>query len=198
MSKLKEYFKRFRFYLKLTGVAAISRRYFVMNAFDGALTALGVVIGSWVSGPVHPRIIVGAGLGASLAMGISGFFGTYLAERAERLRRLKELERSLLVGLENSIHGKALRTATVWAATVDALSPSLTAVASISPFVAAHHHLISIESAVGLSIAIIFITLFSLGAFTGRVSKERVFLSGIRMTAVGVIVVILVLLIGKM
>ncbi|WP_455280318.1 hypothetical protein, partial [[Eubacterium] cellulosolvens] len=74
---MEKYLKKFRFYLRLTGVSAVSRRYFVMNAFDGALTALGVIIGAWTSGPVEPRMIIGAGLGVSLAMGISGFSGTY-------------------------------------------------------------------------------------------------------------------------
>ncbi len=86
-----------------------------MNAFDGALTALGVIIGAWTSGPVQPRTIIGAGLGVSLAMGISGFSGTYFVERAERLRKLEELEHSLLMDLHHSVHVKAQRTAMIWA-----------------------------------------------------------------------------------
>ncbi|MGQ9639794.1 MAG: hypothetical protein ACUVUB_05010 [Candidatus Bathyarchaeia archaeon] len=117
---MKEHIRSVRFYLRLAEATAISRRYFVMNAFDGALAALGVILGAWVSGPVQPETIVGAGAGMSLAMGMSGFSGAYMAERAERLRRLRELERSLLTSLERSIHGKALRVATIWAATVDA------------------------------------------------------------------------------
>lgn len=194
---LKEYLKQFRFYLRLTGAAAISRRYFVMNAFDGALTALGVIIGAWSSGPIQPRIIVGAGLGLSLAMGVSGFSGAYLVERAERLRRLKELERSLLRDLGNSIHGKASKTVTLWAAVVDALSPSLTAIASISPFVMAGRGLISVDQAAVLSLAIILVILFSLGAFTGKISKERILLSGFRMMAVGIVTAALVFLLAK-
>ncbi len=198
MSKLKEYFRRFRFYLRLTGVAPISRRYFVMNLFDGAMAALGVIIGAWTSGPVQPRIIIGAGLGMSLAMGISGFSGTYLVERAERLRRLREIEKSLLMGLEDSIHGKAMRIATVWAATVDALSPALAALASISPFVLAYRNLISVDQAAAFSVVIILAILFSLGVFTGKISRERVFVSGIRMLVVGAITAILLLIIGRM
>ena len=64
---------------------AIARRFFVMNSFDGSLTMLGIIVGSWVSGVRNPSKIVGTGLGACLAMGISGMVGAYASERAERI-----------------------------------------------------------------------------------------------------------------
>lgn len=195
--KLEKYLKKFRFYLRLTGVSAISRRYFVMNAFDGALTALGVIIGAWTSGPVQPRIIIGAGLGVSLAMGISGFSGTYFAERAERLRKLEELEKSLLLDLDNSVHVKAQRTAMIWAALVDALSPSLAAVVAILPFVFAHYSLISINEAVIISLILILLVLFLIGVYLGKISKERLIISGIRIMIVGIITAAIIILLGN-
>ena len=36
-------------YIKISNVGEISRRYFVMNAFDGALTMLGVIIGAHIA-----------------------------------------------------------------------------------------------------------------------------------------------------
>ncbi|MBS7650385.1 MAG: VIT1/CCC1 transporter family protein [Candidatus Bathyarchaeia archaeon] len=191
---MKDLVERIRFYLKIAGVTAIYRRYFVMNAFDGALTALGVVLGAWASGAIQPRIIVGAGVGVSLAMGMSGFSGAYLAERAERLRRLRELERSLLRSLERSVHGRALRTAIIWAAAVDALSPALSSLTSISPFIAAEHGVVSVSEAAAASVIIIFAILFILGVFTGRVSREHAFISGLRMLIVGVLTAALILL----
>jgi predicted membrane protein (TIGR00267 family) len=196
--KLEKYLKKFRFYLRLTGVSAISRRYFVMNAFDGALTALGVIIGAWTSGPVEPRIIIGAGLGVSLAMGISGFSGTYFAERAERLRKLEELEKSLLMDLNNSVQVKAQRTAMIWAALVDALSPSLTALIAISPFIFAHYGLLSINEAVMTSLMLILLVLFMIGVYLGKISRERVIISGIRMMIVGIITAAIIILLGNM
>ena len=123
-----------------------------MNAFDGVFTALGVIIGAWTSGPVQPRIIIGAGLGVSLAMGISGFSGTYFVERAERLRKLEDLEKALLLDLDNSVHVKAQRTAMIWAALVDALSPALAAIVAIIPFIFAHYSLISINETITASL----------------------------------------------
>jgi predicted membrane protein (TIGR00267 family) len=191
---LREHIERIRFYLKIAGVTAIYRRYFVMNAFDGALTALGVVLGAWASGAIQPRVIVGAGVGVSLAMGMSGFSGAYLAERAERLRRLRELERSPLRSLERSVHSRALRTAILWAAAVDALSPALSSLTSISPFVAAQYGLISVNEAAAASVITVFAILFILGLFTGKVSREHMFISGLRMLIVGVSTAALILL----
>ncbi len=168
-----------------------------MNAFDGALTALGVIIGAWTSGPVQPRIIIGAGLGVSLAMGISGFSGTYFVERAERLRKLEELEKSLLLDLDNSVHVKAQRTAMIWAALVDALSPSLAAVIAIIPFVFAHYGLISINEAVIFSLILILLVLFMIGVYLGKISRERVIISGIRIMIVGIITAAIILLLGN-
>ena len=193
---MEKYLKKFRFYLKLTGVSSISRRYFVMNAFDGALTALGVIIGAWTSGPVEPRIIIGAGLGVSLAMGISGFTGTFFAERAERLSELEELEKSLLLDLDNSVHVKAQRTAMIWAALVDALSPALAAIVAIIPFILAHYGLMSINEAVILSLILILVVLFFIGVFLGKISRERVIISGIRIMIVGIITAAIIILIG--
>ena len=195
---MKKYLEKFRFYLRLTGVSAISRRYFVMNAFDGALTALGVIIGAWTSGPVQPKTIIGAGLGVSLAMGISGFSGTYFAERAERLKKLEELEKSLLMDLDNSVHVKAQRTAMIWAALVDALSPSLAAVIAILPFIFAHYGLISINDAVIISFLLILLVLFMIGVYLGKISRERVIISGIRIMIVGIITAAIIMLLGNM
>lgn len=89
LSGLKNHLGRFRSYIKVAKAGAIARRYFVMNAFDGALTILGVIVGAFMAREADPRVIIGAGVGASLAMGISGAWGAYMAERlrdAEALR----------------------------------------------------------------------------------------------------------------
>jgi len=92
LSKLfRKFFGKIRVYLKITKASGTARRYFVINGFDGAMTIFGIVLGSWIAGVSEPEIMVLAGLGACLAMGFSGFFGAYMAEKAERERRLKEM-----------------------------------------------------------------------------------------------------------
>jgi len=61
--------ERWKRYHKISEAGDITRRYFVMNAFDGALTMLGVVIGAYVAGILEPIIIITAGIAGSIAMG---------------------------------------------------------------------------------------------------------------------------------
>ena len=87
----KKTLKRWKQYSKISDVGQITRRYFVMNAFDGALTMLGVVIGAYVSGIIEQStVIISAGIAGSVAMGVSGVSGAYMTEKAERTKKLKD------------------------------------------------------------------------------------------------------------
>ena len=77
----------------------IARRYFAMNAFDGVLTAIGVLVGGYLGGVDSPRAIFTVVLTTAVGMGVSGFYGSYLVERAERGRAMRELEESTLSSL---------------------------------------------------------------------------------------------------
>lgn len=170
--------KKLRGYLKISGVASISRRYFVMNSFDGAMAILGVVVGAYGSGAINPRIVIGAGLGAAIAMGASGFSGAYLTERAERKRKLLVMKKAMLADVSNSIHGRAMKVATVWATLIDGLSPMVTAIIPMIPFFMNSLGLISIDQAIWYSVSSIMCILFLLGAYLGRISKESMLRSG--------------------
>ena len=194
---MRETLRRFKGYLRVTGADSISRRYFVMNSFDGALTMLGVIVGAWASGSVDPRVITGIGLGASLAMGVSGFSGAYMAERAERRRRLNRLKRAMLTDLGKTMHGKASHFASVWTAFVDAVSPFMAAVISMIPFFFAEANLILPISAAIISIILIMAMIFSLGIFLGRISRENMLLSGARTLAAGILTAVITALVAR-
>ena len=54
--------------IQLGGTGGIAKRYMIMNSFDGSLTALGIIIGSFLAGVRDPQTLILAGLGASIAM----------------------------------------------------------------------------------------------------------------------------------
>ena len=194
---MRETLRKFKSYLRVTGADSISRRYFVMNSFDGAMTMLGVIVGAWASGAVNPRVIIGIGLGASLAMGVSGFSGAYMAERAERKRRLSRLKRAMLTDLGKTMHGKASRFASFWTALVDAISPFMAAVISMLPFFLASADLIPAGTAAVVSIVLIMGIIFSLGMFLGRISKESMLLSGARTLAAGILTALIIAFVAR-
>jgi len=66
-------FKEFAEYRRIAGIDQIGRRYLAMNAFDGILTMIGVLMGSFIAGIADPFIVLYTGMATSVAMGISGF-----------------------------------------------------------------------------------------------------------------------------
>lgn len=174
----------------------IARRYFVKNGFDGSMTMLGIVVGSWIAGVIEPRIIVTAGLGACLAMGISGLFGAYMTERAERKRHLKTLEAAMITDLQDSIFEEASNFVSIYAAIVDGASPILTGIFSLVPFALTIRGTLVIWDAYVISVIVSLSALFLLGLYLGRIAKENILLYGVQTLAAGAITVGVAFLLG--
>lgn len=171
---------------------AIVRRYLVINSFDGALVALGIILGLFVAGGLQAGLVVRVVFASGFAMFLSGFFGCYFAERAERSREIEEIERAVLRKLDKSVLHEASRRVPIVAAAVNGLSPLLISTSVVAPFLFAPR--IGITPALYASIAIGFGSLFSLGCFLGKVSKTSLVRSGLQMSAVAVLIIALMLL----
>lgn len=183
-------------YLRVTKAHRILRRYFAMNAFDGSMTSLGVVIGAYISDISDPRAVIGVIIVSGIAMAISGFSGTYLTENAERSSSLDELEDAMLVNLDDTIYGQASRFVSIFAAVVDGSAPFIASIPSVVPFFLALFGLIGVGPAFYASIGASLVTLFMLGVFLGRVSRGNVLYSGVKMVVAGVAVALLALLLN--
>jgi predicted membrane protein (TIGR00267 family) len=180
-----EFLKRIKTYLEVSRVAPISRRYFIMNGFDGTMIILGIVVGAHVSGVSSAAWVITAGLGASFAMGISGFFSAYVTERAERVKIMNDLERSMLKKLDKTVIGRASRFASFWTALVNGFSPFILAIIALIPFFLTIPEIVPVDYAVYSSMGITLFILFMLGVFLGRVSKGNIFVSGLKMLLAG-------------
>jgi predicted membrane protein (TIGR00267 family) len=187
---MRKRIERLREYLEVSNAQEIARRLFVMNAFDGALTIMGVVIGAHFSGVSSPHIVITSGIGGSVAMGISGISGAYLAERAERKRDIKKLEMAMLHNLGDTHYARANQFASLVVAVVDGISPALSASILIMPYFLVPK--ISMDFAFYISLALGLVVLFSLGIFLARISDERPIISGLQMILVGVVTIVVV------
>jgi len=183
-----KFLEKIRRYIRISEVAPISRRYFIMNAFDGATTILGIVIGAYVAEITNESWVIWSGLGVSLAMGLSGLVGAYMTEEAEREKKLNSLEKSMLTELKDSVVGKAGRFASLWAGIVDGVSPALAAVACLMPFFLSSRGLFSIDFAIQLSVAMALSIMFLLGVFLGKISNRNMLFHGAKMLFVGLII----------
>lgn len=187
--------------LELTRGVEIARRYLAMNAFDGALTMLGLVLGGLLT--INPlnyapgfNAILLAAAGTSIAMAISGFSGSYLAESAERDREVEDLGRAMLSDMSESMYAKAGRTTSVVVAIVDGASPAVAAFLVIIPLFFVPFGLLDYRSAFYLAITICMLLLFALGLFLGAVSKKNMWSYGAKTLFAGILTAILMFLIS--
>jgi len=121
-------------YRQIASIDEIGRRYLAMNAFDGILTMIGLVMGSFIGGIDNPRLITFTGLATCLAMGVSGFWGAYMTEAAERKNDLRELEHAMLRDLGKTKQARAFRFAVVIVSLIDGLSPVISGATVLIPF----------------------------------------------------------------
>ena len=195
LATIRRSYERFLEYDRLVNIREIARRYFAMNAFDGVLTVIGVVMGNLTAGVSEPRIVISTGLATSVAMGVSGLWGAYLTEAAERKRELSDLSQQTLTDLNDSRVGRASRAAVLFVAVVDGLSPFLAALISLIPFFLASFFP-SMNWVYYSSIGLSLLSLFGLGLFLGHISRGRLILSGIKTITAGLVSILISFLIG--
>ena len=180
-------------YLRVTGAQQIIRRYFAMNAFDGAMTSLGIVMGSWLSGSNDPSAVISVILTGGVAMMVSGFSGTYMTESAERNHSLNELEDAMLVDLDDTIYSEAGRFVSIFAAIVDGSAPFLASIPAVIPFLLPS---LAIQTAFISSAVASLAMLFALGIYLGKIGGENIWYSGAKMVVSGIVVAIIALLLN--
>jgi predicted membrane protein (TIGR00267 family) len=196
LSPLRDIWLRIQEYDNLANIGEIGRRYFAMNAFDGVLTIIGVLMGNLTAGVDEPRIVVSTGLATCVAMGVSGLWGAYLTEAAERKRDLDELSRYTLTDLKDTRIGRASRVAVVTVALIDGLAPFLAALVVLIPFFAAGLFP-AITWAYYFSLGMALLTLFSLGLFLGHISRGNLIFYGIRTVIAGLVSILISFLLGE-
>ena len=188
ISKMKAMFK-------LTKSGSIARRYFVIGAFDGALTILGVILGAYVAeGHTQPelakQLIVGAGFAGGIALAVSSFVGAYEAERVEHVLSHQHLERAMLRPVEGT-RVEAMRVSISVSAIVHGIAPLVAALIPLIPF-----YFLPLDEAVMTAIIMTLAFLFILGAYLGSLIKEMIVYTGLRFVLAGLGTAIVLILIG--
>lgn len=173
---------RYREFSEITNVGPVVRRYFVIGAFDGALTILGVVLGIALSHgdtPGSRSLIVATSVSAAIALAVSSTVGAYEAERVEKKLDQRSLERAMLVELSEE-HRDAFRFATVLSALIHGVAPLVAALVPVVPF-----FLLSFWEATAAAVVITLALLFAIGAYLGTFVRERIAVTGFRFVLAG-------------
>jgi len=183
VARLRVTLRRVRRYNEIAEVGEIARRYLPMNAFDGVLTALGIVTGAFFAGVRDIPTLISVVAAASLSLGVSGFYGSYLSEQAERARELQDLEDATLHDLDKTDIGAASRYATFAVAVVAGLSSTLGGLVLCVGL--AFYPLVGPQTAFYLAWGAAVVELFLLGAFLSSVSRGRWIVSAVRLLLAG-------------
>ena len=180
-----------RRYDRITNMGRILRRYFIMNAFDGAIIIFGVLFGAFTVGINDSLHVISLGISTLIAVSLSGFSGAFLTESAERKKEIHDIEQKMLDNIQNSEIVVAYKHAIYFAAIVNALSPLFAGLCILLPFFVINYIQISIFSAYLASFILSFTIFFALGSYLGKMTHENLLISGLKMLAVGVICAVL-------
>src|SRR2546425_7896294 len=166
---------------EVTDLGPIVRRYFVIGAFDGALTILGIVIGAGASvgARAGSGFVIAVSASASIALAISSVVGAYEAERVEKKLHRHSIERAMLTEI-SAEHRSAFRTAALVSAGVHGVAPVIAALVPVLPFV-----FLEYGTAVVVATVVTLAFLFGLGAYLGSLVRERIVVTGLRFVATG-------------
>ena len=173
--------QRIKEYSEITDLGPIARRYFVIGAFDGALTILGIIVGAAVSGvgETEKAIVLTAAVSAAIALAVSSAVGAYEAERVEKKLDISTLERAMLTRLSEE-HRGAFRFAAYTSALVHGVAPLIAALPPVVPFL-----VLPFETATVVAVGLTLVFLFLMGTYLGSLVREHILLTGLRFVAAG-------------
>jgi predicted membrane protein (TIGR00267 family) len=184
--------KKLEHYEEITGMSKLARRYFVTNTFDGVLTIFGVLLGSFLAGLVDARVLMTMSLGAGAAIFVSGVWGTYLAESAERTKSRKDLEKKMLRNLDETDISEAGQFATIYVSLIDGISPLIAILLVLLPFALSLFSIMDVTMAYYVSFLVCAFLFIFLGVFLGKLSKENLAISAAKSLLVGLICAVII------
>lgn len=215
-----EIIDKWKQYSKMSNLGEIARRKFFNNCFDGALTCAGIISGMFILFLANPSLLVPSnviitGFATALAIGISGLWGAFLSEEAERKKKIRDLKKEMVIldeyeeeketgkvekksrkkkKSQETIITKSENFATIVASLVDGAAPVLGASLPLIPFffgesLTIMHFITSYIILVGL--------LVYLGIYLGQISGGGRLRYALHLVAAGVVTLIVTLLLGQ-
>jgi len=215
---IKKKFQQWKEYSKMSDLGIIVRRKFFNNAFDGALTCAGIVSGIFIIFLADPlkfesQQVLITGFATAAAIGISGLWGAFLSEEAERKKKVMDIKKDMAIVKEENLDlesrreksknkkennsktiiGKAENFATIVASLVDGGAPVLGSSLPLIPFffgvsLTLFHFIFSYVILAGL--------LIYLGVFLGQISGGGRLRYALHLITAGVVTLIVSILLG--
>ncbi len=171
-------------------------RYLIRGFIDGLLSTLGVVIGASIAvgsgwgletGQAFHIVVITSGFGGGVANGLSNILGAFMGEKAAIYERYRKVEKAMLKDdvLKGTKVDKQLQDKVITSGVADGIATIGGAMVPIASFIFAPLFSLSAMTSMYLSTGISLVVFFLLGIYIGKISKENLILSGLKMVAFG-------------
>lgn len=179
-------------------LVSVFQRYFMLNMFDGAFTAFGIVAGNYFLHVTNLQAIVGSLFGSAVAFTMSGALAAYETETTAEESEMENNcgpnlrdEDPFLSDIRDAEGRKKARSAVICAVIAHACSPLPSLLIAAIPF-----FLFPILQAFVYSLCLLTLCVFLFGAYVGFSKKKNVLIYGVRYAIVVVAIVIVCRLLG--
>jgi len=148
---------------------------------DGSLSTVGIIIGA--SSASIP-IIIAAGIGGTLANGISNTLSAFSAERTDKYQELRKVEDAMVdKELKGSLVERWMHKRTVVAGTVDGFATVIGGLLPIMPYLAGMK-----THTMFVSIGMVIVSVSFVGIYLGKISRRNILISAMKMAVYAAIV----------
>lgn len=175
-------------------------RYVALGTMDGILAVMGVTLaasGVATAGGIQiENFVIGlTGLSGGIALAMSNAFGSFIGERAEEARTLRELEEKMMLnegGLDDTLIHQQAKRRIYMSMFTHGFSSFLGAFVPVVPFLIIGDRM----TALATTLVACFIALVALGIYLGRVSRESLLRTSVEIVIIGIVISAISFLIG--
>ncbi|WP_414469391.1 TIGR00267 family protein [Methanobacterium sp. ACI-7] len=175
-------------------------RYVALGTMDGILAVMGVTLaasGIAAAGGVEiGNFVIGlTGLSGGIALAMSNAFGSFIGERAEESRTLRELEEKMMLKegeLDDTLIHQQAKQRIYMSMFTHGFSSFIGAFVPVVPFLLIPDRMTALIT----TLVACFIALVILGIYLGRVSRESLFKTSLEIVIIGVVISAISFLIG--
>jgi predicted membrane protein (TIGR00267 family) len=175
-------------------------RYVALGTLDGILAVMGVTLAasgvSAAGGVEISNFVIGlTGLSGGIALAMSNAFGSFIGERAEESRTLRELEEKMMLNegeLDDTLIHQQAKRRIYMSMFTHGFSSFVGSFVPVVPFLL----IASRTTALITTLVACFIALVALGIYLGRVSRESLLKTSVEIVIIGILISVVSLLIG--
>ena len=175
-------------------------RYVALGTLDGILAVMGVTLAASgvasAGGLEISNFAIGlTGLSGGIALAMSNAFGSFIGERAEEARTLRELEEKMMLNegdLDETIIYKQAKRRIYMSMFTHGFSSFIGSFVPVMPFLLIADKI----TATITTVALCFVALFILGLYLGKVSRDSLLRVSFEIVLIGVLISVVSFIIG--